>query len=1770
MTCNLGTINNGDPVTVTDKASVNSGADGTINNTGSVTSSTPDSNLNNNSANENINVQGKGTLIVKKILIKDNGGSKNYSEFSFSVNGGSSTSFDTDGQNEVSLNVGTYSVTEPTDNEYTTTYDNCTNVSVVAGGTATCTITNNDKAGTLVVKKIIDNKGLSGKTFGDFKFVVNEWDPIVFDTDGQNDINPVNAGTYTISEDSSTSTGYTVSYSNCSGVVLSNGETETCVITNTLDTGSLTIRKDAIPNSPDNFNVNISGPNNFSQDVSVSESSSVSKTLAAGRYTLTESDYSANYTTTINCGAKGSSSSGSISFDIAKGDNVSCTFTNTKKATIIVEKQTLPDGNTETFNFTGDLSGSIADGSQLSANVVPGTYTVTEASKVGWDLTGITCNDSGDAAHKSTGDLGSGKVTFRVEAGETVKCTFTNTKHGHLIVQKTTNPVGDLTQFNINITGGTVIGSRTASVTDALDYDYEVKPGTYTVSETVPSGWFKTDNCSGVTVGAGETKYCEIVNTKAGSITITKNTVSNNSSDNYQDFNFSSNFGAGGNFSLDGMASGDSTPKTKTFSGLAAGSYWVEEAVNADWLLTNLSCTGGQFVVTGQRVVINLTPGQNVNCTFENTKLASITGFKYNDINGNNSWDSGESKLGGWRIFIDADNDGLYDIGEKFSTTGPSNGSYILNRLVPGTYKVCEEMKTGWYSSMTGGVLCRTITLGPGDTKTNINFGNHQAVNIVASKVVCDKESDLPNWGASGGDHVTINSNTARDWVRGHSGCRIVDGWEFEWGQENTGNPGDTLVGRGGGNWNPFGPTSGGIASVSIPNVTGGRLEFREVLQNDYVPFSYGSDPSNGHNVSAEFYCSNDVENYDNWDFVNNPLYGTTYYCVGFNALNYGTLTVDKVTVPSGDQTQFGFNLNRVDKEQAGVQFSLSDMDTPYTNNTLQTGTYSLSESAPSGWVNSAWSCTKNRTVPVADNANIVVNPGDQISCTFTNTKLGSISGIKFIDYNGDSAYDNGSDWPSYGWTINLYKLQNVEDVLTYVLVNTTTTNVNGEYTFTGLSDGTYKVEEVQQTGYMSTLPSTGVYEGVVVSSGEDLVNYNFGNFLKGSVMGCKYNDINGNGIRSGKETWDGTFEPQLSGWTIRLYNSDWEKVGETVTNPYFYFNNVMTKGTYYLCEVMLQGWIQTEPGLVGNYGYTLVNNLSGDETEGKYCKQVDVTNSGFDESHYYGFGNRMVNPILTISKKNDTGGASLLAGDLVNFEIKVWVTDSKLSNVKIVDLLPEGFDFVEGTGGVYDEGNNLIGSISEPVYASPGTWQIGTLDTDEVYTIKYAAKVLNDVDSGTYKDLAWTEGTDLLDRDVLGQADSLGYVADNFVGTDLNISNDDQPKEVKADVDEEEEEIEEEGDVLGASTVNLPATGLNTMWLNLVLGLFAFGGLLLIFGGAGKMLGKKIKSFIILPMVLGLGILFSDNAYALSYINVRISEPQTPVIGEFNLNFVALDIKGRELTAACYVKSPSSSSFVPFEENIDISAGGNTYNCLVTDAVLDENGDYKFKVVVDAEGGDTAESAEVSVYYDGEGPDKPKYIEKNKTGSCTYEIEFKTANDGETSYVEVYRDFDTEINVNDSTKIRTITIGPDEKDSFDQTLSGSECDDTPYYAVRAFDSAGNASDVRAEEVVTKITVEKEGKTTESTTEEVLGAIEVVGGAEIGGAATTEGATAEETTGPLVEEEVPEVLGEQTVKPASVAKTLFKSPLFWVVMVLALLLVSLGVYKKSQENEKRR
>ena len=142
-----------------------------------------------------------------------------------------------------------------------------------------------------------------------------------------------------------------------------------------------------------------------------------------------------------------------------------CTFTNTKDASLKVVKVTDPASDPQDFDFdlTGsgvgtdlDLDTDAGNAALPSEQTYPlnasqlGAKTVVESAVAGWTLTNLVCSGAGADSSTSTGTR---TATLDIDAGETVVCTFTNTKHASLNVVKVTDPASDPQDFDFDLTG---------------------------------------------------------------------------------------------------------------------------------------------------------------------------------------------------------------------------------------------------------------------------------------------------------------------------------------------------------------------------------------------------------------------------------------------------------------------------------------------------------------------------------------------------------------------------------------------------------------------------------------------------------------------------------------------------------------------------------------------------------------------------------------------------------------------------------------------------------------------------------------------------------------------------------------------------------------------------------------------------------------------------------------------------------------------------------------------------------------------------------------------------------------------------------------------------------------------------------------------------------------------------------------------------------------------------------------------------------------------
>ena len=368
----------------------------------------------------------------------------------------------------------------------------------------------------------------------------------------------------------------------------------------------------------------------------------------------------------------------------------------TNCAKVIIHKQTDPDGDTTSFDYTTTLvtqddgtnpSFSLTDdGTQEYENVFFGTgLTVTEtAPPAGWTLIDIDC-DASVGVTPSDIDTATGVVTFDLDdADDVLECTYTNQAKGTVIVEKITNDGFG----TFNFTSGTLPDTAFQLITTApgaAGKDSEIfgdlTPGTYDVSETVPANWnLVSETCSDLSdpqsigLSAGETVTCTFVNEREkGSIKIVKtrkHAASGSGSHPHAGVTFTV---TGGNLSqgivVQTNAQGVACVPNLVVSALV-GNYTVTETVPTGYVALSTNPQTASVSEATSATCADTNAGAIK--TFENMPLTNFT------VSVDSQVDGGTAST----IDCDAAADPPFE-----ATTGANgDGSLTKSNLQPGTY----------------------------------------------------------------------------------------------------------------------------------------------------------------------------------------------------------------------------------------------------------------------------------------------------------------------------------------------------------------------------------------------------------------------------------------------------------------------------------------------------------------------------------------------------------------------------------------------------------------------------------------------------------------------------------------------------------------------------------------------------------------------------------------------------------------------------------------------------------------------------------------------------------------------------------------------------------------------------------------------------------------------------------------------------------------------------------------------------------------------------
>jgi protocatechuate 3,4-dioxygenase beta subunit len=223
--------------------------------------------------------------------------------------------------------------------------------------------------------------------------------------------------------------------------------------------------------------------------------------------------------------------------------------------------------------------------------------------------------------------------------------------------------------------------------------------------------------------------------------------------------------------------------------------------------------------------------------------------------------------------------------------------------------------------------------------------------------------------------------------------------------------------------------------------------------------------------------------------------------------------------------------------------------DGSYQFTSVVPGTYTVRETDPTGYIS-----TTTNTVP------ITLPPAGTSTANFGDQQLGSVSGSVFNDPNGSGVRDLGEGGLG-AVTITLI------DATTSAIVATTTTAADGFYSFTGVAPGSYRVQETDPNGYVST--TSNLVPISVASGGSPIVT--FGDQALGTVGGTVFDDLNGNGVQD-------LGEPGIAGATVKLVDPTTGAVIVTTTTTASgtYLFTGVTPGTYNIVETDPSGYVST------------------------------------------------------------------------------------------------------------------------------------------------------------------------------------------------------------------------------------------------------------------------------------------------------------------------------------------------------------------------------------------------------------------------------------------------------------------------------------------------------------------------------------------------------------------------------------------------------------------
>ncbi len=622
------------------------------------------------------------------------------------------------------------------------------------------------------------------------------------------------------------------------------------------------------------------------------------------------------------------------------------------------------------------------------------------------------------------------------------------------------------------------------------------------------------------------------------------------------------------------------------FSGLALGTYFVRETVADGWFNT----TPAQV-----QVVLDVS-GETEQVFFLNSEYSSISGNKYQDLDGDGFLDLDDMPVENWEIQLWRD-----DVYVATNWTD-DEGYFFFGDLVPGNYYVIEIMQEGWYATTTTEVYVRI--------DSGVHVGDVLFLNTIYSSVCVFKYEDL-----NGDGQWTDDEPAIPDWEfklyrmadEVPTFVQMVGGWVLVATNSTDDSGRSCFTGLVPGlyrieevmqdGWyntteasHVFEITSGDRESFTFLNTEMGRICGYKVedlngngqrdedevgvegwhieLWKDGEFYSETWTAADGSfcfaNLSPGDYVVYEGEN-SSWyntsaDFAEREISsGTVVDDIVFLNTRYGQVCVLKYEDENGNGVRDEGEDVLVDGVFIELLLGQTVIGSGYTGQSgsgaicftgLELGDYMVRETLNEGWY----------TVGPLEQSAVIDLSGESIELTFVNIRLGQICVFKYHDLDGDGLRD-GNEPVKAGVTIELLYPNGT-------LIESAVTDECGMVCFTGLVLGDYVVNETVPEGWYATNGTS--FEVSVETSGQ-YIEVEFLNTEFGRICVYKYEDLNGNGVLDEDE-------PAVSGVFIELLRDG--KVianGTTDDDGRICFTGLYLD-EYLVRETVPEGWYNTNP----------------------------------------------------------------------------------------------------------------------------------------------------------------------------------------------------------------------------------------------------------------------------------------------------------------------------------------------------------------------------------------------------------------------------------------------------------------------------------------------------------------------------------------------------------------------------------------------------------------